>query len=153
MQRPSQESKQSNQIRRSSKKQQKNISNIFSYPQVIACSKPDAIEDFSKDTGFPKENLYVSTDLQAYKSFGMKRAQNISEIKGQGTNADSTTGMISGMAWYLWKQISRGSQGDIYQLGGEVLFDEDGVTIHLCKTNQSSQDYMSASQIKQLMRI
>jgi len=40
----------------------------------------------------------------------MHRAASLGEIKGEnGINPNTTSGTFSGMAWSLWKTVSRGS--------------------------------------------
>lgn len=120
---------------------------------MIGCSKAEAIQEFAQDTGYPREYIYVNPSQDAYKAFGMKTASSFSELKGDGKmNSDTTSGVFSGMAWSLWKTVSRGTQGDVYQLGGEVLLSPQR-EILFRKANTSSQDYLSADKVRELIKI
>ncbi|KAM3141688.1 hypothetical protein pb186bvf_006293 [Paramecium bursaria] len=133
--------------------QQNELKNANTQIVVVACSKADAIQDFSKDTGFSEDYIYVNPDLKTYQAFGLERAKGFGDLKGNGgVNQDTTSGTLSGFAWSFWKTISRGQQGDVYQLGGEFLINSEGDVL-FAKANKSSQDYLSAKEVRELLKL
>ncbi|KAL4496483.1 hypothetical protein ABPG72_014713 [Tetrahymena utriculariae] len=117
---------------------------------VVGCGKKNGINLFSKDTNFPINRLFVDPDRFSYNKLGMIRANGFSELKGDGKKSQETSSsLVGGMSWSLWKAISRGNQGDVYQLGGAYVFDTTGKILYSF-VDHSAEGHISVQQINEL---
>ncbi|KAL4463162.1 hypothetical protein ABPG74_007163 [Tetrahymena malaccensis] len=117
---------------------------------ILGCGKKNGINLFSKDTNFPINRLFVDPDRFTYNKLGMIRANGFSELKGDGKKSQETSSsLVGGMSWSLWKAISRGNQGDVYQLGGAYVFDTTGQILYSF-VDHSAEGHISVQQINEL---
>lgn len=82
---------------------------------VVGCSDRKGLESFSKELKFPLDHLLTDPMRGIYSKLGMLRAKNTSELKGDGKASEETTSsLMGGLGWSLWKMITKGKRGDIY---------------------------------------
>ncbi|KAL4490787.1 hypothetical protein ABPG72_021841 [Tetrahymena utriculariae] len=124
---------------------QKNI-NLY----VIGCGKINGIKNFSSETKFPSQYLYVDSERFTYTKLGMMRAETISQISKGKKSKDTKSSFCGGLCWSICKMISKEKQGDVYQLGGTYIFETDG-KITYSFVDESSNGHVSSTEITDLV--
>ena len=78
--------------------------------KIIGCSKPTAISSFSKDTGFPVENIFVDYPRECYNRFGLYRVKKTMELMSERRHSkDTKTNVLFGLAYVFSSYLKRGT--------------------------------------------
>ena len=95
---------------------------------IIGIGLQNAISQVARDTQADEKKIFVDPSRKLYQILDLNEAAGTSTISGKTENSKKIglCKVISGLCWYLWKQISRGSQGNVYQMGATYFVDEKG---------------------------
>ncbi|EWS73681.1 DHHC zinc finger protein (macronuclear) [Tetrahymena thermophila SB210] len=125
---------------------QKNI-NLY----VVGCGEISGIKNFSLETKFPSQLIYVDTQRFTYNKLGMMRAETISQVRSGKKSEDTKTSTFCGLCKTACSIITKKRQGDIYQLGGTYIFETDGKIIYTF-VDDSSNGHCSSKEILDLIQ-
>jgi hypothetical protein len=93
---------------------------------VIGCGKASGIPSFAQDTGFDATKIFVDFDRRVYQRLNLVVAKSMSGLSDSTKKKNVKTGLCSGLCWSLCKTVSRGSQGDVMQMGGTFISNQAG---------------------------
>jgi len=118
---------------------------------LIGCGDFKNIKHYRKETGFTGE-IYTDPDRNLYGSLHLHVSKSMSEFKSDKKSPYSKTGFFSGMGWSFMEMATTSGLGDIYQQGGDFVFQPDGKIIfqHI---QQHPNDHVNIEEIFQAAEI
>jgi peroxiredoxin len=115
---------------------------------IIGCGQPNLIEQYVKDTKCPFP-IYADPTQKLYDAFGMIRTLSLGDKKPDYIKSS----FLSNITKSAFNQLSAGTSmfqgGDIHQVGGEYLINEQGNILWSHNMN-NTRDHV---EIKELRRI
>lgn len=118
---------------------------------IIGCGQPNIIKQYAKDTAclFP---IYTDPTRQLYDAFGMIRTLSLADEKP----AYIKSSFLSNLAKSAFSQLSSGLSmfqgGDIQQVGGEYLIDNQGHIIWSHNMN-NTQDHVEIKELRKVLQL
>jgi len=92
---------------------------------VIGCGDFQNLSDYRKETGF-QGKLYTDPERKLYDALNLYVCKNLGELKGDRKSPYAKTGFFSGMGWSFKEMATKSGLGDVYQQGGDFIFQPNG---------------------------
>jgi len=93
---------------------------------VVGCGESKNIKSYKEKANLVHGELVVDPDRQLYNALHLKVCKSTGELMSGKDSPYVKTGMISGLAWSLKEFVSTTGLGDVYQQGGDFVFQSNG---------------------------
>ena len=118
---------------------------------IIGCGQSNLIKRYAEDTSCPFP-IYTDPTRKLYDAFGMIRTLSLADEKP----AYIKSSFLSNLAKSAFSQLSAGSSmfqgGDIQQVGGEYLIDNQGHILWSHNMN-NTQDHLEIKELRKILTL